>query len=88
MKPTPFPLECQGPYRIVSDAMEWVREIGSAEERKLFFMWLSFPEPHNPYQVPEPYFSLFPTVDLPPLQSDKSALENKNFSEGYDCLTC
>ena len=30
-----------------------------------FFLWLSFPEPHNPYQVPEPYFSLFPEDAFP-----------------------
>ncbi|HEV2529012.1 MAG TPA: sulfatase-like hydrolase/transferase [Thermomicrobiales bacterium] len=60
-EPTPFPLECQLPYRIVSDAI-------AATERpaeKPFFLWLSFPEPHNPYQVPEPYFSLFPEADIP-----------------------
>jgi arylsulfatase A-like enzyme len=26
---------------------------------------VSFPEPHNPYQVPEPYFSLFAEADIP-----------------------
>ena len=44
-----------------------------------FFLWLSFPEPHNPYQVPEPYFSLFPPETLPPNATDASALESKGF---------
>ncbi len=29
------------------------------EEDRPFFLWVSFPEPHNPYQVPEPYFDMF-----------------------------
>ena len=59
--PTPFPLECQLPYRIVDDALECVADRRGAP----FFLWLSFPEPHNPYQVPEPYFSLFPQDQIP-----------------------
>jgi arylsulfatase A-like enzyme len=60
--PTPFPIEAQLPYRIVSDA------IGQLEDSPAdtpFFSWLSFPEPHNPYQVPEPYFSLFAEESIP-----------------------
>ena len=60
-EPTPFGLEQQLPYRIVTDA------IAATEEPtdQPFFLWLSFPEPHNPYQVPEPYFSLFPEREIP-----------------------
>lgn len=32
-------------------------------------MWLSFPEPHNPYQVSEPYYSMFPPEKLPPVRT-------------------
>lgn len=61
-EPTPFPPECQPPWRVVRDAIECVdgRDAG-----RPFFLWLSFPEPHNPYQVPEPYFSLFPEEAIP-----------------------
>ncbi len=59
--PTPFPLECQLPWRIVRDAIGIVEDCGDGP----FFLWLSFPEPHNPYQAPEPYFSLFPEEDVP-----------------------
>ena len=75
-EPTPFPLECQGPYRAVSSAQSWIR---SLERDRPFFLWLSFAEPHNPYQVPEPYFSMFPPEDLPSTATDKSALEKKSF---------
>ena len=55
-EPTPFPVEMQFPYRIVSDAIEFVQGSGSQP----FALWVSFPEPHNPYQVPQPYFDMFP----------------------------
>ncbi len=61
-KPTPFPVECQLPYRIVRDAMA---SVDAHDPKNPFFMWLSFPEPHNPYQVPEPYFSMFPEDTIP-----------------------
>ena len=76
-EPTPFPIECQGPYRAVSDAQEWIRSREGVENP--FFLWLTFAEPHNPYQVPEPYFSLFPLDELPPLGSGTSALCDKGF---------
>lgn len=59
---TPFPLECQLPHRIVRDAMQMLDKHDAAQP---FFLWLSFPEPHNPYQVPEPYFSLFDEQTMP-----------------------
>lgn len=60
--PAPFPLECQLPYRIVRDAM---RMLEARDQSRPFFLWLSFPEPHNPFQVPEPYFSLFEDSEIP-----------------------
>ncbi|MHC4574929.1 MAG: sulfatase family protein, partial [Planctomycetota bacterium] len=74
-KPAPFPLECQCPYRAVSSATEWIESVRG----KPFFLWLSFPEPHNPYQVPEPYFSMFPPDSLPVTRSGEEALKVKGF---------
>ena len=70
---TPFPLECQPPWRIVRDAIECVE---ACDERP-FFLWLSFPEPHNPYQVPEPYFGLFPEETIPVRRAGPEAAEAK-----------
>lgn len=61
-EPTPFPLEHQLPHRIVTDALE---QVGSRTDDKPVFLWISFPEPHNPYQVPEPYFSMFDEAEVP-----------------------
>jgi len=74
-EPTPFPLECQLPHRIVSEAQTWIRSL----RNRPFTLWLSFPEPHNPYQVPEPYFSMFPPETLPPNHTGREALAAKGF---------
>lgn len=73
--PTPFPLECQIPYRLVGDAEKWVESVGE----RPFLLWLSFPEPHNPYQAPEPYYSMFPPEELPEPGTNADALETKGF---------
>lgn len=69
-QPTPFPVECQFPYRIVSDAIAALDDVPADQP---FFSWLSFPEPHNPYQVPEPYFSLFAEDEVPDRSSGPEA---------------
>lgn len=61
-EPTPFPLERQYPYRIVSDAIE---ALSNRADDRPSFCWVSLPEPHNPYQIPEPYFSMFAEDDVP-----------------------
>lgn len=71
-EPSPGTVEQQLPYRMVDDAVEW---IGENRDRP-FLMWLSFPEPHNPYQVCEPYFSMF-EGKVPPALTDASARETK-----------
>ncbi|HTN62597.1 MAG TPA: sulfatase-like hydrolase/transferase, partial [Devosia sp.] len=58
---TPFPLESQLCHRIVDDAITCV----DANRDKPFFLWLSLPEPHNPYQAPEPYYSMFSPDQMP-----------------------
>lgn len=74
-EPTPFPLECQIPYRLVTHAQQWVESVRD----KPFLLWLSFPEPHNPYQVPEPYYSMFPPETLPQPISRDGDLPGKGF---------
>lgn len=61
--PTPFPVEAQLPYRIVDGFLE---DLDAARphgaDGRPFFAWVSFPEPHNPYQAPDPYHSMFHDV--------------------------
>ncbi|MCD0447304.1 sulfatase-like hydrolase/transferase [Glycomyces sp. A-F 0318] len=73
-EPTPFPLEASLPHRIVSDA---IGEITAADAETPVFLWVSFPEPHNPYQVPEPYFGMFPPETIPDRAHGPEAAEAK-----------
>lgn len=43
--PTPFPAEVQYPYRIASNAIDFMGATGDEP----FALWMSFAEPHNPY---------------------------------------
>lgn len=72
LPPSPQPLEHQNPYLIVNEALQWM---GARKEP--FFAWVSFPEPHNPYQVCEPYYSMFPPETLPPCATGLEALPKK-----------
>lgn len=72
---TPFPVKLQAPCRLVNKAIDWIDEM----QDDPFFMWLSFAEPHNPFQAPEPYFSMFPTEELPPVGADRTDLKSKGF---------
>lgn len=72
--PSPFPVSCQQPYRNASSFIRFLDSLGSD---KPFFAWVSFAEPHNPYQVPKPYFDMFPPADLPKLESADIDLSEK-----------
>ncbi len=58
---TPYPLEVQLPYRIVSDAMQFI----DSSAGQPFILQVSIPEPHDPEQVPAPYWNMFPPESLP-----------------------
>ncbi|MCP4403074.1 MAG: sulfatase-like hydrolase/transferase, partial [bacterium] len=75
-EPNPFPVEAQYPSRIVSDFIEWLE---TREADRPYLAWVSFPEPHSSYQVPEPYFNMFPLEQIPAPAIGKEALEHKNY---------
>ena len=71
--PSPGGVESQHPYRNVSSAFKF---IDAQKKTQPFFVWLSFAEPHNPFQVPEPYFDMFPPESLPtlPTSADRKSV--------------
>jgi arylsulfatase A-like enzyme len=75
LTPTPFPLEVQYPYRIVSDAIDFIDQCGSAP----FILQVGFPEPHDPEQVPKPYWDMFPPDALPERCAGPEALKHLGF---------
>ena len=72
--PAPGGVTVQHPYRNVSSALKF---IASCPKDQPFFAWVSFAEPHNPYQVPEPYFDMFPPESLPATHANASVLPEK-----------
>ena len=75
IEPSPYPVECQIPHRLVSAAQRWLESL----DGRPFLLWLSFPEPHNPYQVPEPYYAMFPPDALPAPEAGAEYLDAKGF---------
>jgi len=71
----PFPADLQHPARIVKDVQEWIASV--IDQEYPFFLFMSIPEPHSPYQVSEPYYSLFPPDSLPPTLTKKEDREKK-----------
>jgi len=60
-EPTPFGIEVQLSYRIVSDAIDFLHQA----KGEPFFLQVSFPEPHGPSQVPRPYWNMFEPSAMP-----------------------
>lgn len=78
-EPSPGGVESQPSYRMVDEAIEWIDNV----DDRPFMLWLSFAEPHNPYQVCEPYFSMFKDK-LPLMQT--SAEDRAQKGERYETL--
>ena len=73
-QPAPGGITVQQPYRNVTSALKFIDQ---CKGDRPFFLWLSFAEPHNPYQVPEPYFDMFPPESLPEQQTSTADLADK-----------
>jgi arylsulfatase A-like enzyme len=75
LEPTPFPLELQYPYRMISDAMEFI----SAAGEQPFLLQIGFSEPHDPEQVPAPYWDMFPPDKVPDRCAGPEALKHLGY---------
>ncbi len=72
---TPFPLEVQFPYRIVSDAIEFMDQAGTQP----FILQVGFSEPHDPEQVPKPYWDMYPPDQVPDRCAGPEALQKLGY---------
>lgn len=73
LEASPIPLEDQQPTRIVDETLKWI----DSQKENPFFVWVSFPEPHNPFQVCEPYYSMFSPEKIPALKTSRQDLAKK-----------
>lgn len=78
-EPAPGGIESQPAFRMVNEATSWIESV----QGKPFMLWLSFAEPHNPYQTCEPYFSMFKN-NLPELRT--SLKDRVKKGERYETL--
>ena len=58
----PLPAAAHSSHYIADRAVEFLRQT----DDRPFFLHLSFPDPHQPFCVPEPYASLYRPADIPP----------------------
>jgi arylsulfatase A-like enzyme len=80
LEPNPFPVELQHPYRIVSDAMEFIS--GAGEQP--FLLQIGFSEPHDPEQVPKPYWDMFPPDSVPGRCAGPEALKQLGYRAQWE----
>lgn len=66
---SPFPVERSTSFYLADRAVEFVQQRSDADGP--WFLWLSFPDPHNPYVAYQPYASMFDPadVDIPPVDT-------------------
>jgi arylsulfatase A-like enzyme len=79
LTPNPFPLEMQYPYRIVSDAIDFMDQAADQS----FILQVGFPEPHDPEQVPKPYWDMYPPDQVPPRCAGPEALKGLGFRANW-----
>jgi len=74
-EPTPFPMDCQYPMKIAEDCITYLKE----RMKEPFFLRFACGEPHNPYQVPIPYWNMFPPGKVPDRVAGPEVLKEKGF---------
>ena len=64
-----FPLEDYSTGLVGSQTVHFLEQ----HQHEPFALWVSFPDPHTPYETPEQYAALFPpdVIELPPWQANE-----------------
>ncbi len=73
----PFPAE----QNITAKVFERGKEFIEQSKEEPFFLWLSFPDPHPPYMVSEPYASMYEDVDIPLPVWQEGEMDNKPYRQ-------
>ncbi len=61
-EPSPLPRDEQCDSYTGRMALEWL----ASRPRQPFFLWVSFPGPHNPWDAPGAYGTMYDPADMPP----------------------
>lgn len=75
-----------GTYLLGETAVNYLEQ--APKEENPFFLWLSFPDPHTPYQAPEPYASMYhpDDVPLPPKDDMRNKPERQKVAHIMDAM--
>ena len=75
----PYSPESLGAYWVTENAIKFINKT-----KNNFFLWYSIPDPHIPFQVCEPYFSMYPIskIKLPPFRNNEFV--NKPYAQYID----
>jgi len=65
-RPSPLPLELYYDCYVGRTARSYLQSLTGDEP---WFCWVSFGGPHEPWDAPEPYASMYPPKDMPPPRS-------------------
>ncbi|MGC9347318.1 MAG: sulfatase-like hydrolase/transferase [Anaerolineae bacterium] len=73
------PVEASFEHYVAEEAIDLVTQLAEAGNRddRPFFVWANFWGPHDPFILPEPYFSLFSGDDVELSPSMQESWENK-----------
>lgn len=78
---------CEDPFppeeEITAKVFQWAKDYVEMMEEKEdpFFLWISVPDPHPPYMVPEPYSKMYKDVDIPPPVWEEGEMEDKPYRQ-------
>ena len=81
---SPWEVEEDPMYIFTSRALDILED--SKENEKPVFIWLSYQYPHDPFACPEPYFSMYDTIDISGPIIDKKGLNGKPFRQHFHQL--
>ena len=68
-----YPLEDYGTGLVAGQTVRFLEQHTRLQGSKPFALWVSFPDPHEPWVAPERYAAMFPreAIDLPPWRDDE-----------------
>ena len=72
----PFPQECHIDHYVGTQAQR-VIEQGELDDKKPWFLWVSFNGPHNPWDPPAEFSRPYLKMDLPPPRTYSGELQDK-----------
>jgi arylsulfatase A-like enzyme len=75
---SPMPAEAYVDSWVAHEAIQFLQRRAQASERRRgFFLFVGFPNPHNPFEPPEPYASMYDPADMPIPESFREDLSTK-----------